>query len=287
MPQTKIAIIFPSSSANRDRFNKGLELLDNIKFDIFDMQPGFESYLKGSDENRENSIIKALENPEICFLLGARGGYGASRLNREILIETLKKHPKPIVGFSDMTYLLEIWNSAQVPAFHGPVLTQFQSLDDKSLKMIINLLSGKKVNLKNEVFLINKYEKESIEGKAVGGNLTIITSGIKTASEMDFNDKILILEDINEPFYKIDRMVNQFILATDFNLLKAVVLGNFGMEQSGVESVFLSLFKKYGLAIPLFSGIQVGHGKENQVWQYNKFAQIKKTKNWIFSQEVT
>jgi muramoyltetrapeptide carboxypeptidase len=167
-----------------------------------------------------------IQNPEVDGIIAARGGYGVMRLLNNIDFDLIRKNPKIIIGFSDITALLNaIYNETGLITFHGPVASvQFSEITRHSFK---SELMNKDIQSKstfNELLVINEGKAS---GKICGGNLTMIVSMLGTKYEIDTRGKILMLEEVSEHAYQIDRMLNQLIIAGKIKEAAAVVFGKF------------------------------------------------------------
>ncbi len=184
------------------------------------------SVFAGTDTQRSNALQEALTHPEVQLILAARGGYGLTRYVDELQFIALLKHPKWIVGYSDVTALHLAAHKAGVLTIHGPMGTSFgRAGSTASIKALHTLLfTGKAAPIVQQAAHINP-------GKAtaplVGGNLSLVCDSLGTATELDTRGKILVLEDIGDYYYRIDRMLTQLNRAGKLRELKGLVLGSF------------------------------------------------------------
>jgi muramoyltetrapeptide carboxypeptidase len=276
-----IGIVFPSGPVQSTRFNQGLELLGNLPFRIFPVKQADTEYLAGNDARRTESLVSAINDEEITIILAARGGYGAIRLDHKRLRTALHKKPKPLIGFSDITILLELWRQAGVVSYHGPVLTQLPLLETESLQYALEFLANPSLKLCKMPKLSPLFQcgnQEELAGELLGGNLATFCSMTGTSCEPDYKDKLVILEDVNEPPYKIDRMLNHLLLSTNIKQAKSLIMGSFSGCQHP-KGIFVDLIKKYHLNLPLFAGFPAGHQKSNFIFPYGKTVKFSLEKN--------
>ena len=196
------------------------------------------SRLANSDQKRFDDLKKAILNPEVKAIWCMNGGYGTIRLISRLLKEDFKKvPPKLFIGFSDITLLLIYfqkyfdWN-----VIHGPIAWQIieDRIDNTSVNLLNKIIFGKINEITVNLTPLNKAANnagKNINGSIVGGNLTLTSRTVGTNIKIDIKNKFLFLEDISEPFRKVDGMLKQLELAdyfSDQNLLPAaVIFGDF------------------------------------------------------------
>ena len=190
-------------------------------------------YLAGTDEDRVADIHQMFEDKKVNAIFCLRGGYGAFRLLDKINYELIRKNPKIFVGFSEITALqMAFLRKANLITFAGPmVIPNFSQVvspytEENFWRMIFSNKKPGKLKLP-EHKNFSKINSGIVSGRIVGGNLAVFTSLIGTAYLPNLIDKILLLEDISEPPYKIDRMLNQLRLSRVFNKIKGIIIGNF------------------------------------------------------------
>ncbi len=192
-----------------------------------------KAYLAGEDKDRLSDLVNFFTDDEIKAVICSRGGYGTFRLLGGIDWQIIKKNPKIFVGFSDITALLNNFvQKSNIVCFHGPLaLSDFgkEDINKYTEENFWNILEGK-------IKIPYSYENpinyqcinpEKSEGILIGGNLAILCGLLGTPYFPDLEKKILLLEDIGEPLYKIDRMLTQLKLAGIFNKVSGVLFGEF------------------------------------------------------------
>ncbi len=221
----------------------------------------------GSTEERLADIRWALEDSSIKAIICNRGGYGSISFVNRLPSELLSSHPKWMVGFSDITTLLEMENRSGVMGIHGTMgaLMVPSKGKDLSSTLLKDLLFG----------AVPRYETTphplSIPGKAtgtlVGGNLCTFSPILGTTADATAcKDIILFIEEVGEDFSHLDRMINTLILNGVFDRCKGVILGEFtdckpNLEYDSAEQMICSYLKDYG--IPVLCGFPAGHGDTN------------------------
>lgn len=190
-------------------------------------------YLAGTDELRAKDLNNFFKDDEVDAILCFRGGYGAARFLDFIDYEEIKKHPKLLVGFSDVTVLLNaIYEKTGLPTLHGEMgvifKKEFLDEDEFSFTNLIDTLLG---NASSNLLLCDNHAtfkgEEVVEGVVVGGNLSLVIALMGTPYEIDTKDKILLLEDVGEAPYRIDNMLCNLKLAGKLNDAKAIIFGYF------------------------------------------------------------
>ncbi len=225
-------------------------------------------YFSGTDEERASDLMDLFEDNEVKAIFFLRGGWGCARILPFLNFETIKSNPKIVMGFSDVTTLLNaITVKTGLVTFHGPGGNS--SWNDYSVQFIQDLLyHSKAIEYKNSVndSSIITYQPGTGSGKLFGGNLSIICSLIDTGFLPDWTNKILFLEDVGEEPYRIDRMLTQLKQVGVFDKINGLILGSFRKciaedpERSfTLEEVFEQHFS--GGNIPVFYGAQIGHTK--------------------------
>ncbi|MNF63460.1 MULTISPECIES: LD-carboxypeptidase [unclassified Pseudomonas] len=228
-----------------------------------------DGYLAGSDEVRLKDLHDAFTDPAIDAILCLRGGYGSPRLLDRIDYELLRRHAKPFVGYSDITALhLAISRYSGFVTFHGPMLNA-DLLGDKQQPTEASLFSLLRGQLKAGSLLAHPvaYPLTTIEpgiahGRLQGGNLSMIAATLGTPFEIDADGIILFIEDINEPLYRIDRLLTHLRLAGKLNRLRGVLAGDVaGVDSEALAQLLKQTFAPFG--IPVLAGWRSGHCDPN------------------------
>lgn len=220
------------------------------------------NYLAGTDEERASDFMDMFEDPEVNAILCYRGGYGSIRMMPYVNWNVIKNNPKIFCGFSDITLLLNYINKiSNTPTFHTPMVNS--NLNDKiTQKYFLKLLMQNNVTIDlNEFDSIEIFNKKYINGHLCGGNLSMICSSLGTPYAINTDNKILFLEDINEPIYKIDRMITQLLMSGKLDKCKGFILGYF----TPYDISILDLIKKILLPLnkPIILGFPSGHSYPN------------------------
>lgn len=226
-------------------------------------------YLSDTDEARAKAFMDLIVDEEVKAIFFTRGGWGCARILPLLDFNAIHKHPKIILGFSDITaFLVAITHKTGLITFHGP--NGNASWGDFSWKSIENtIVKGEHFKLINDD--PNRYPSPPVcirpgtaKGELYGGNLSVLTGLLGTEYLPDWKGKILFLEEVREEPYRIDRMLTQWKLNGIFEQLEGVVLGQFRKcipeepEWSfTLDEVFDQHFKQ--AKFPVFSGFLCGH----------------------------
>jgi len=218
-------------------------------------------YLAGDDRDRLNDINRALRDPEIDALWCLRGGYGMIRILAGIDYDALSRAPKTIIGYSDITALhAAVQRKCRLLTYHGPtareVLSDFSRDSFRRAVVQQGDSCGKAENAR-------EINAGTADGRLVGGNLAVLASLCGTEFMPDLTDGILVLEDINEPVYRVDRMLQQLKLSGALNGCKAIAFGECVKcpEDSDGGRPFDVVLGEiaHALGVPCLAGIPVGH----------------------------
>jgi muramoyltetrapeptide carboxypeptidase len=241
-------------------------------------------------------FIDANDNPEIDVIWALRGGYGSAYLAQQLALCPHIKQKKPIIGFSDLTAVFTIlckkhgWK-----CIHGPTLAQMpgDKLDEdtktQTLQILSSYLSSQEIHIRlQSLTLPHGYASDTINGIVMGGNLSTIITSLATPWQLDFKDKILMLEDVDEAPYRIDRMLNQMLQSGLLNEVKAIVLGNFygdAKEMEDLSNTMQGLCRR--VTCPVYCGGPFGHTRTNLPFILNEDAVIAMSgKEWCLTQHI-
>ena len=268
VPGSVLGIICPSGHPSTiEQVNKFCNLLTEhgYRYKLGKSVTAVEGYLAGSDELRAQDLMDMFEDNSVDAILCFKGGYGAQRMLPYLDFEKIKKYPKLLMGFSDVTILLNtLYQFADMPSVHGEMGVCMQQYEEFTFNHFFETLSNGFVKpLKNPTLPLNIINEGVAEGIVVGGNLSLIYALMGTPYEINFENKILFIEEVNEAPYAVDRMLSSLILSGKLKTLKGIICGYFtgcsSIENQTVEELLNHYLKP--LNIPMVTNFQSGHSK--------------------------
>lgn len=267
-PGDVVGLITPAGpTTDQEAVLAGVKLLEQEGYQVRlsnDLEK--EGYLAGSDEKRAQQFIDTWNDTEIKAVLAIRGGYGALRLLPYLDLKALAAKPKILAGFSDITILLnEIHRRTGMVTYHAPMLATLSRSDQKSQKSFFRMLAGHYDPIKPAALQI--LTGGTARGRLIGGNLASIIHLLGTPYEPDWLHNILVIEDVGEAPYKMDRMLTQLQLAGRLEKLAGLIIGTItgadGREEEWSATIWERARQLTGGKIPLWVNFPVGHGARN------------------------
>ena len=271
-PGARIALAAPAGPVEPEALDSGRRALERLGFEVVAREDVLDrdGYLAGSDERRAEELMGFVQDPDVAAIVCARGGYGCHRLIDRLDAKVFREASKPLVGYSDITTLL-LWQRkhAGLLGIHGPMCEKPGSLDGEAGSALVRALQG--------TGPLPRYEGKIVaggwaEGRLVGGSLSVCVASLGTSWEVDTREAILMLEDVTELPYRIDRMLQQLRAAGKFDRVAGVALGSFTdcdderYPDWTVERLIEEIFAPLG--VPVVSGLPFGHGAENRPWPF-------------------
>jgi muramoyltetrapeptide carboxypeptidase len=271
-PGDTVAIIAPAGPIEqRDDFLRGVATLERMGFRIRFDDRIFQSmgYLAGPDEARAEELMRAFENPDVQAIVSLRGGYGCSRLIPLIDQGRMRNHCKVFMGFSDLTTLhMYFRRRLGWVTFHGPMATSpaLGNIGINQERHLLRLWTDPTYLPSLSFPELQILVSGSAEGELVGGCLSLVVASLGTPYEPVTDGKILFLEDLGEPAYRIDRMITQLQLAGKLDHISGVLLGSFqdcepANQGKTIEDTLRDLLGS--LEVPVLASFPAGHGSEN------------------------
>jgi muramoyltetrapeptide carboxypeptidase len=250
------------------------------------------NYFSGTDKERRDDLQRMLDDDHIDAILCGRGGYGTGRIIDQLDFSKFKKHPKWIIGFSDITVLhCHLFSNFKIASMHAPMAAAFNDGEFKNqyIQSLHDALIGKKADYKTGGNILDQPGKT--KGILVGGNLSLLVNVIATPSDIQTKNKILFIEEIGEYIYSVDRMTYQLKRSGKLNDLNGLIIGGFtDMKDTTIpfgqtiEHVIKDLVKDYNY--PVSFGFPVSHDKENYALKVGVDYSLKVEKDLVELKEL-
>jgi muramoyltetrapeptide carboxypeptidase len=269
-----IGLIAPASPPSSDeKITKGIEYLEGLGYRVklgknIRRKRG---YLAGTDEQRADDINSMFADKHVKAIFALRGGYGTPRLLHLVDYQSIRRNPKILVGYSDITALqLSIFKKTRLVTFSGPMtaVDLWKTVDPFTEEQFWRMVTSKK-KLGSvphpDGKPLNVLEKGRNTGLLLGGNLSLITSLLGTGYLPSFRNSILFLEEIGEDCYRFDRMMNQLKLSGVFHSTRGIVIGDLtGVKPTDPSRPFLTVDRILldhlsNLNRPVLEGLAYGH----------------------------
>lgn len=265
----RVAVVAPAGPVAPDRLAAGLEVLRGWGLET-DVLPGVTErgqrlpYLAGDDAVRAKDFRAAWLDPAYRAVFCARGGYGVQRMLQHLdVAELLAAEPKLLIGFSDVTALHEVFNVAGIVTIHGPMAAAVEQLQTATSRDRLHQLvfEGTVDDLLAPVGATTLVGGHA-EGVLRGGNVALLASSLGTPTSTP-GTGIVVLEDVGEDAYKLDRLLTQLLRAGWFADVAGLVLGDFS-EADDPDLVAAVLKDRLApLGVPAVTGAAIGHERTN------------------------
>jgi muramoyltetrapeptide carboxypeptidase len=269
-PGGRIAVVAPAGPSERARIEQAAGRIEQRGYRVTiatNVDRRHNEYLAGTDEERAAELNHYLRSADNDAIFCARGGYGAMRILDRIDFDALRDNPRPVVGFSDITAVHQaIAVRCGIGSFHGPMLNLdfFNGLSPEIEEWLWAMLAG-------EAPLTHHFAREQVvcegeaEGVLFGGCLSLITSLTGTPYDFWIDDGIWFFEDVDEPLYRVDRMLTHLRLSGRLKKIRGVLIGklkNCGSE-GALDALLLDFFALH--RIPVVRDLPFGHHGDNLV----------------------
>ena len=270
-PGDTIAITATGRKVPLDKIELGVAAIEHFGFEaVVSEHIGASSFIfAGDDERRAQALQELFDSPDIKAIWLARGGYGTLRILDRLNWTGFKENPKWLIGFSDVTNLhLEINNKIGYASIHGPMPINLDSdfATNSSVQILFDVLKGETQTFEWKV--TSQCKKGRCNGRLAGGNLATLAHSSGSVSSAYFREAILLIEDIDEYLYQIDRMLRSMNRAGCFKEIKGVLVGQFSDIKDNddpfgesLQEIVLNTFTRFD--IPIAFGFQAGHEQPN------------------------
>ena len=281
---SKIAIVAPARCVTPEAMAYGIQWLKDQGFvPVFDERLfAVHHIFAGDDAFRAAVFQEYLDNEEIEAIWLARGGYGNIRIIDQLDFTQFLRHPKWIAGFSDSTVIHGKLSRLGVPSLHAPMPFYFENKTEEAKKSLFNALTGKCLHYEFPANPLNRLGV--MEGKIVGGNLSVLYGMMGTGTFPETDGKILFIEEVDEYIYHIDRMMRALKRAGKLKHLKGLIVGGLTQIKDNThpfgqtaEEVIAEAVSEYDY--PVCFGFPAGHFDDNRVLVFGQKSRIEITKS--------
>jgi muramoyltetrapeptide carboxypeptidase len=268
-PGDTVMLVSPAGPTRPERVARGVELLTGwgLRPVLAPNAYARKGYLAGDDALRAADLNTAFADPEVRGVICTRGGYGAQRVVDLIDMAAVRRDPKVLAGFSDITALqFALWRGARLAGVHGPgaawrderlPLSSAESMHAALMTtgpVTVTAVAGE------ETFEVRVPGRA--EGPLLGGNLCLIAASVGTPDLPDLTGAVLLIEEVQEPPYKVDRMLTHLRRAGVLDGLAGVALGQFTDCADGWDTTVTDVLtdRLADLGVPVLGGLPIGHG---------------------------
>ncbi|MHC2993069.1 peptidase S66 [Pontibacter sp. HJ8] len=285
-PGDKIAIIATARTISREAIQPAVHILQQWGLEV-EVGPSVGAtyhVFAGDDALRLQDLQQALDRPEIKAILCARGGYGTTRILDQVDFSHFERHPKWIVGFSDITSLLCHIHSLGIESVHGIMPLLYPTGTDAALDSLRKVLFGEELQYQTAPHALNRTGLG--EGELVGGNLALLHNVSGTRSDFSTRGKILFLEDVDEYLYNIDRMMVHLDRAGKLEGLTGLIVGHFSdMKDNAIpfgKDAYEIIAEHSGrYNYPVCFGFPTGHEPDNLALVCGRKARLEVTESGV------
>jgi muramoyltetrapeptide carboxypeptidase len=269
-PGDSVGIVAPASHiprGNEGYLQRGAERLREMGFAVRYSPSLLERrhlYLAGQDQERAQELMEMFLDPEVKAILCTRGGYGAQRIIPYLDPDRIRSHPKPFVGCSDITVLLiYLLQRCFVIPLHGPNVATRQFVEGGG-EMAHALKEALTDPAPIAEITCTVLREGAVHGEIIGGCLSSLVTTLGTPYEPDLQGKVLFVEDVDEPPYRIDRMLTHVKNAGKLRGVKGIIFGQMpgcDTENGLLHEVIVDVLKE--VEGPILFGFPSGHGPRN------------------------
>ena len=271
-PGDRVAVVAPASPFPRAPFLAGLAWVaqryrPKLREDVF----AREGFLAGDDGRRADELARAMLDPDVRAVLVARGGYGITRIASRLPWKDFARAPKWIVGFSDVTALHVHAAAGGVACLHAPNVTGLGA--SKNVHLARNrgawLAALERPQAPRAWTGLRAIRAGDAHGPLFGGNLALLCA-MAAAGKLRVPDgAVVLLEDVTERPYRVDRMLTSLLDGGHFARASAVVFGEFAQCDPGADGVAVDAVlaeRAASLGVPVWAGAPFGHGERNEAF---------------------
>lgn len=264
---SKIGIVAPAGKIKKGDLDNAIDLIKKHGFTPVIGKYVYQEFYNfaGTDQERLEDFQGLLDDKTVDVIWCARGGYGTIRIINKLDFSNFNHHPKLIIGYSDITILHSYLNTKGYKSIHAAMPNNINHKE--SVNKLFEFLTQEHVF--NYTLKSNEFNKlGSSRGVLVGGNLAILYSLRGTPSDIDYENKVLFIEDIGEHLYAIDRMIQNLKYSGILKRLAGIIVGGFSNLKDTKETFGKSAYEIIKEAVeeyhyPVAFGFEAGHCTPN------------------------
>lgn len=277
-----VALVSPAGPLAESRVQAAVQELTGwgLRPRVYPHALDTHSFYAGTDEHRVADLNDALADPEIRAVLCNRGGYGVQRILAHVDFDAVRRDPKLLIGFSDITALHgALWTKARLATVHGPVAGQLElgGLFASTVRHALMSTEPVVVEASADEPTYRVRTSGIAEGILLGGNLSMLSTCIGTPYMPDLEGAILLIEDVNEAAYRIDRLLTHLLNCGILQGVAGVAVGQFSEPGNGnavIKSADVLIERLGDLGIPVLGGLSIGHGDRNIAVSLGTYARL-------------
>lgn len=275
-----VGIVSTARKIYLDEIKPAIELLKSWDLKVKIGQTiGLEDHqFAGTDEQRAKDFQDMLDDEEVKAIWCARGGYGTVRIIDQLNFDKFKQSPKWIIGYSDVTVLLNHLNNLGYESLHATMPINVKKNSSEALQSLKDVLFAKPLSYKIPSHEFNG--KGKVDGELIGGNLSILYSQLGSKTALNTNDKILFVEDLDEYLYHVDRMMQNLKRNGYFDTLKGLIVGSMSdMNDNTIpfgktaEEIVYDVCKDFDF--PICFGFPSGHLDDNRALIFGRTIKLE------------
>lgn len=263
----KIGIIAPARKISKEEIQSAIDIFNAWGLEVVLSKNLFnaDNQFSGTENERAEALQIMLNDDSISAIISARGGYGTIRIIDKIDFKNFKKHPKWIIGYSDITVLHSHINNFGIETLHATMPINFTK-NEEATETLRKALFGEQLNYQFESHPLNR--KGEAEAELIGGNLSLIYALTGSVSDIYTKGKILFIEDLDEYLYHIDRMMLNLKRSGKLDHLAGLIIGGMtDMKDNTIpfgktaEEIIIDAVKEYDY--PVCFNFPGGHVEKN------------------------
>lgn len=270
-----IGLITPGGPITKEQLDECIQQLEDLGFKTYYEETVLSEYgyFAGKDQERAEELMSMFANKNVDAILCVRGGYGSIRILDLLNFNLIRNNPKVFMGYSDITALnCSIFDQTGLVTYHGPLgISPFNDFTFESFQQVVMNprrrysfpYRREENSADNTEFDLYTITGGKADGKLIGGNISVLDSMIGSKYEVDFENKIVFLEEIGEKTYRVDKMLFHLLSATNLKKAAGIVLGVFSEcnindePRLSLRDALQDLLQP--LDMPIFYGMSFGH----------------------------